>query len=261
MAEKALKRQDWIDACRFHDMTEKEVLAEVARRVSHRANSLVLLDLDSTLYEVGPRTLQILKEWASKSTSEFSDVKKTVTERMTLQHIGYSVRDSFHAAGITVDDSEQAFESAKKFWSSRFFSNDYLKYDVAYPGASRFTQRLFELGANLIYLTGRDEPGMGIGTRENLVRDGFPWAEGGDRTRLLLKKSTHLADLDHKVEAANSIKAMGNLVASFENEPKNLVALYEVLPDAMHVFVDTIYSDHEAVACEGLYRIKGFSAG
>jgi hypothetical protein len=38
----------------------------------------------------------------------------------------------------------------------------------------------------------------------------------------------------------------------------NLVALYELFPDAMHVFVDTVMSDRGAKAINGLYRVKGF---
>jgi hypothetical protein len=98
---------------------------------------------------------------------------------------------------------------------------------------------------------------MGDGTRANLIRDGFPWET--HRTHLLLKKAAHLPDLDHKKDAAQYIREHGTLVASFENEPPNIIALYEIFPDAMHVFVDTVCSDHPALAREGLYRIKGFS--
>ncbi len=68
-----LTRDQWIAACHFHDLSEREVLREIGRRVGnardraaeghHLAHPLVLLDLDSTLYEVGPRTHQILLEW------------------------------------------------------------------------------------------------------------------------------------------------------------------------------------------------------
>ena len=40
--------------------------AKLGRREAH---PLVLLDLDSTLYEVGPRTYQILREWVETSES------------------------------------------------------------------------------------------------------------------------------------------------------------------------------------------------
>ena len=108
----------------------------------------------------------------------------------------------------------------------------------------------------IVYLTGRDEPGMGDGTRAMLLRDGFPWET--ERTHLLLKPAYGLPDLEHKINAAQFIRAHGELVASFENEPPNLVAIYEQFPDAMHVFVETVCSDHAAPAGRGLYRIRGF---
>jgi hypothetical protein len=263
-------RQEWIDASGFHDLPCVEVLKEVSRRVTdlrsqnHRAlksHPLVLLDLDSTLYEVGPRTHQILREWLSIQESDLLegvDLKARV-ESAEAHQIGYSLADTFRSLGVDPQrtmGAEQALRSAKAFWLERFFSSKYLPFDRAYPGAAEFVQELYQLGAELVYLTGRDEPGMGEGTRENLIRDGFPW--NTDRTHLLMKPRFEMPDLDHKKGAAEFIREKGKLVASFENEPKNLVALAELFPEAMHVFVQTVYSDHPAMPTQGLYRIRGF---
>jgi hypothetical protein len=259
LSKQPLARKDWISACEFHDLTQAQVLDEVAKRVQATpGRPLVLFDLDSTLYEVGPRTFQILSEWSETSEGEFFHNALPLLKTLEERHIGYSVRDAFLALGMRADDPKMhdALEAAKKFWEKRFFTSAYLKYDRAYPGAAEFVRKVYDLGAEVVYLTGRDEPNMGDGTREALLRDGFVW--GVPRTHLLLKKASHLPDLEHKVEAGEYVRRHGTLVASFENEPKNLVALYEVFPDAMHVFVDTIYSDHEAIPCRGLYRIAGF---
>ena len=154
------------------------------------------------------------------------------------------------AVGVAAESPElvNAIEAVKKFWSQRFFASQYLKYDRPYPGAAEFTRKLHALGAEIVYLTGRDEPGMGDGTRSVLLRDGFPWEV--ERTHLLMKKAAPLSDLEHKKEAAHYIRKHGQLVASFENEPPNLVALSELFPEAMHVFVDTICSDHPAPAAQ-----------
>lgn len=258
-------RQAWIAACHFHPMDEREVLREVARKAIEAGKAeqpLILLDLDSTLYEVGPRTHFILKEWMHAPESrEFPRVREAM-EKLEPQHVGYSIRDTLQALGFTAAQIESpemagAFENLKKFWTRRFFTSEYLKHDRAYAGAAEFAQALHRLGAHLIYLTGRDEPGMGDGTRTNLVRDGFPWDV--PRTHLLLKRAFHLPDLDHKKDAAEYVRTHGSLVASFENEPPNIVALYDIFPQAMHVFVDTVYSDHLAEARKGLYKIDGFA--
>lgn len=233
---------------------------EVASRVGRASKGsppLVLLDLDSTLYEVGPRTFQILREWEEcPQSSQYSGLRRALRE-LTPEKVGYSIRNTLESLGVSLSDPEieGALPGLKAFWAGRFFTSAYLKYDQPYPGAVEFCRLLHSTGAELIYLTGRDEPGMGKGTRANLLRDGFPWKE----THVLLKAKAHFPDLDHKTEAARSISRWGSLVASFENEPMNLVALHGIFPDAMHVFVDTVRSDREAAPCKGLYRIRGFA--
>jgi len=262
MERAMLIRNDWKNASHFHNLTEAEVLREVSRRVSearsHHKKPVVLLDLDSTLYEVGPRTHFILMEWLeSGDASRFPRVRQEL-KRLENSHVGYSLKDTFGALGLSLSDTEvaDAVASAKEFWQSRFFANEYLKHDKAYPGAAHFVREVHQLGAMIVYLTGRDAPGMGVGTIENLVRDEFPWNTGN--THLLLKPAYGLPDLEHKKGAAEFIRKHGELIASLENEPANLVALYEIFPDAMHVFVETVSSDHAAPPARGLYRIQGF---
>lgn len=266
--DQELVRGEWVEACGFHQLTEGGVLGEVAKRVAavkakaganKQSHPLVLLDLDSTLYEVGPRSHQIIMEWTqSAQSAPFPKVRETLL-KLEEMHVGYSLRDTFHAIGLLLSEAEtkKAWESAKKFWSERFFASEYLKYDRAYPGAAEFARELHALGAELVYLTGRDEPGMGAGTRQKLLSDGFPWET--ERTHLLMKEASHIDDLEHKKNAARYIREHGTLIASFENEPPNLVALYELFPEAMHVFVDTVCSDRPSKPAKGLYRIKGFS--
>ena len=66
-------RHEWIKASKFHALDEAQVFGEIYRRIRELKNSLVLLDLDSTLYEVSPRTHQILKEWAEQPSSLIFD--------------------------------------------------------------------------------------------------------------------------------------------------------------------------------------------
>ncbi len=252
-------RQQWISACSFHELVESQVLEEVVRRAGAVERPLVLLDLDSTLYEVGPRTYRILLEWLdSPQSHEFQDVREALSKLQQSQ-VGYSVRDTLKAVGYESSGPryEEVLEAIKNFWADRFFTSQYLAYDRPYPGAADFARRLYELGVEIVYLTGRDEPNMGDGTRANLLRDGFPWEL--PRTHLLLKPDAKQPDLDHKLDAAHYIRKHGTLVASFENEPPNVVALAKLFPEAMHVFVDTVCSDHPAGAHQGLFKISRFA--
>jgi len=256
-------RKDWIAACGFHPLSDGQVLGQVLEWVckdleTRQLRPVLLLDLDSTLYEVGPRSYQILKEWMDSVESRPYGPIRDRLSSMTKADIGYSIADTFSNLGLAVHEAEteNALKAVKKFWGKRFFTNEYLAHDEAYAGAATFVQEAHALGAEIIYLTGRDEPGMGKGTRNRLLQDGFPFER--ERTHLLLKRSFELDDLEHKAAAADYVKRHGNLVASFENEPPNLVALSEIFPAAMHVFVDTIYSDRPAPVRSGLYRITGF---
>jgi hypothetical protein len=256
-------RKDWIEACKFHPLSNSEVLGQVLAwirkdRTDRHILPVLLLDLDSTLYEVGPRSHQILKEWIDSVESRpFGKIRDRVSQ-VQPHEVGYSLADTFTHLGLSPAEEEvsAALKSAKKFWGKRFFTDHYLSFDHAYPGAAEWVQEAYDLGTEIIYLTGRDEPGMGKGTRGRLIQDGFPFDR--ERTHLLLKKSFELDDLEHKTKAAEYVKRTGNLVASFENEPPNLIALSEIFPASMHVFVDTVYSDRPAPVKAGLYRITGF---
>jgi len=63
-----------------------------------------------------------------------------------------------------------------------------------------------------------------------------------------------------QVAAADYIRRHGTLVASFENEPPNVVALSKVFPDAMHVFVDTVCSDLGAMPVKAFIEFGDFTS-
>src|SRR4051812_8457756 len=97
MTEKqlGLAGRHWVNACRFHPHSGAEVLEEVFQRAISQKQSWVLLDLDSTLYEVGPRSYQILTDWAKSDQSEiYPYFRKRILE-MDPEQIGYSVKDTF----------------------------------------------------------------------------------------------------------------------------------------------------------------------
>jgi len=255
-------RREWIDSCEFLPLSNVEVLRRVHSAIRHdfekKHQPVLLLDLDSTLYHVESRSHQILKEWLADAESrKFGPLRDRISE-IDSEHLGYSMLDTFTKFGLSVMDPnvQAALHSLQKFWGQRFFTNEYLAYDRAYEGAPEFVREAHGLGAEIVYLTGRDEPGMGKGTRARLLADRFAFEV--PRTRLLLKRTFEQDDLDHKSYAAEEVRHLGNLVASFENEAPNLIALSDIFPESMHVFVDTVMSDRPALPKTGLYRITGF---
>lgn len=251
-----LARRNWVSACGFYPLTGEQVLEEVSRRVTQDQESIVLLDLDSTLYDVRPRTYQILIDWArSAQGSSFPEIQEVIL-RMNKSDIAYSLDETFHQWKFNLPPGlkEIALESLRQFWYRHFFSNSYLSFDQPYPGAAAFVQHLNEIGAKLVYLTGRDELNMAEGTQTCLKRDGFPLESS--KSQLRMKPVPQLNDLEFKKAAVSQLVQEERIVASFENEPPNVVALYQLFPQAMHVFVDTLCSDEGAIPCHGLYRIE-----
>ena len=252
-------RKEWIQSTQFHELSDREVLNEVIAR-SKKAGpaGIVILDLDSTLYEVSHRTFNILLEWADHTDSDPFESVSASLRKTELKHVGYSLDDTFSAVGIDLNlaDTQSALLAAKAFWKKRFFSNEYLVHDQPYEGAPAFVRALHATGIQIAYLTGRDEPGMGQVTREKLKKDGFPIH--AEHIHFYLKPQREGDDHDFKVAAAKEIQKRGKVVASFENEPRNVMGLYNLFSEAMHIFVETHCSDHEAQPGKGLYRIRSY---
>ncbi len=259
-----LAREDWVAACEFDASEHADVFARISNKVKDTvalgAKPYVLLDLDSTLYEVAPRTVRILKEAVLALGTELPDSVRGALSSLDALTAGYSLEDTWTNLGLCLKEPELcgARERLHTYWRERFFSNEYLEHDKPYEGTADFARTLHALGAELVYLTGRDEPGMRIGTEKILERDGFPVC--GPRVQLRMKPARDMDDVAHKVGVAASLAELGPIVASFENEPRNFVALFQALPETIHVFVETVCSDKPAEVISGAYRLRRFRA-
>ena len=188
----------------------------------------------------------------------FSD---TITQLKGLSHseMKYSLEDVWNQRNIPheTEPYSKHYQHAKSYWRKRFFGNEYVIHDEPTRGAVDFVQKAYELGAKVIYLTGRDVPLMSFGTFDQLKRHDLPIEQ--ERSRLILKPKRSVDDLEFKSQTAKLIMEWGEVVASFENEPKNLVAMANVFePTTMNVFIQSISSDHAAPAGKNIYRIHHF---
>ncbi len=256
-------RGDWQKHTEFHDLSPAAVLEQVLERTAHvlreGALPVVVFDLDSTLFDVSGRSLMILKEWLEHpETASFPETREKLSS-IESRDMRYSLEDVWEIKKIPHGEApfDHHFKHAKQFWRKRFFNNDYLVHDEPTPGAVEFVNRLHQMGAMIVYLTGRDIPLMAFGTFDQLRAHGLPIET--DRTRLILKPKRHIDDLEFKSKAAETISGLGRVVASFENEPKNLIAMQKCFPkDTMNIFIDTVSSDHPAPSGKGIYRIREF---
>jgi len=249
-------RKEWIDNTEFHPHSSKEVLQEVLDRTQKVLDAkklpVLIFDLDSTLFHVSPRSYEILKSWIQSSSI-------SILPNLTADDMGYSIEDVWVKRGLSTETGEsfKLLKEAKEYWRQRFFSNEYIHHDEPHPGAVQFVKRLYEMGAKIVYLTGRDVPLMAFGTIDHLRSQGFPVEV--ERTRLILKPKRHIDDLVFKAGVCESAKEWGEVIASFENEPKNLVAMQKALgPKVMHIFFESVSSDHAAPAAKEVYKINTF---
>lgn len=223
---------------------------EAAAKADRRP--VVVFDLDSTLFDNGPRTKHILLEIAHGDR----DLERHVEALGRLPDTGlpYLVTDILKKAGIEDPAVQRIFVSG---WKSRFFASRYATLDRPLPGAVGFVRAVVDRGATVVYLTGRDAPGLGAGTVESLLRFGFPALT--PNAVLVMKPTFEQADEAFKEEAVARVTSLGEVVASFENEPKNANLFSKTWPKAMTFFLDTNSDPKKRVAlAKGIVTIPNF---
>jgi len=205
------------------------------RRDRKKPTPVVVFDLDGTLFDNRPRTAAILQELAAqwRALGQHAELAARL-ERVNPAELAYLLTDSIARLGIT--DSERIAE-AQLFWKERFFADDHLRYDVPLPGAVDFAKACYERGAILVYLTGRDLPLMGIGSFRSLRDHGFPIGVPG--TELVLKPDAAMPDEAFKRLEAPKLARIGEIIASFDNEPANCNTILAQNPGSESVLVDT----------------------
>jgi len=211
------------------------VVSDVVARVkTARRSPVVVFDLDGTLFDNGPRTWRILVDFAERFGHE--ELRRSL-DGFPRERLPYLLSETL--GRLSVSDSA-LLESASAYWKSRFFTDGEQMHDVPIAGALHLAQACYDAGATLVYLSGRDVPNMLIGVCQSLRAHHFP--VGLARTALVLKPHFDDDDLEFKRSAFAFIDAMGEVVASFDNEPANSNAFLERWPTAAHIFVKTQHS-------------------
>jgi predicted secreted acid phosphatase len=200
--------------------------------------SICVFDLDSTLFNVSPRSEKILHEYAHES-----EQKKLLDLRISLSDWG--VFEPLLKSGFSLDTHPELYQSLKKSWNQKFFSNEYLHFDTPYLGAVRFLQMLESNQINIQYLTGRDVFRMGQGTMAVLKKWGFPHHP----QQIHLKPQKEMNDEQFKLEWMRQLlfKNPDAPIYLFENEPVNINLIGQNLPDIKMIYMGTTHSRQESV--------------
>lgn len=207
-------------------------LAQKAKQSGQKP--VIVFDLDDTLFLTSSRSLKIVQEFIGQKDilSEFPEESK-ILSKMKENDFLYSFKDTLIKMNIT---NEQFIILLSTFWKKAFFQNSYIAEDKMINSASIFLNCLTNKhGIDLIYLTGR--PMMNLkGTKESLIKNNFPLTN--TNARLILNSGKYKNTIEYKKQTMIEISQTSPIIASFENESKNLQMMDENFPDAVMIFLD-----------------------
>ncbi|HPI41456.1 MAG TPA: HAD family hydrolase [Pseudobdellovibrionaceae bacterium] len=213
------------------------------RRQGH--STLVVYDLDSTLYNVSPRLERILLDFAlEKDHQQLFPEQIALFKNIQTLRQDWGILNALRRAGLDEDHPE--FQKAvHHYWHQQFFSNHYLKYDQPYEGAIEFVKLTHRTGAEIVYLTGRDQSRMSQGTQESLKNWNFPLSES-EKAYLVLKPEKGMDDAEFKRDWFKQYLKTRQIhqqhVWFFENEPQNIDLVQRDFPEMNIIFLDTTHA-------------------
>lgn len=233
----------------------KHILQNVEEVSSKGQTPILVFDLDDTLINTRYRTRRILQEMAKDlPLAEKFPLETQLAKTAKPDNLMYELEDTLRNLGIT---DTHFISEATQFWSARYFSSSYVANDRPIQASVDYVNRAHQLGATIVYLTGRDTPRMGLGTMYNLKHLGFPI--GIERTHLIMKPKKEMDDLLFKKSVLDEISQMGVVVAGYENEPANINLFRVAWPQATMIFIDSIHSKKPDVPANDVVWIKDFN--
>ena len=232
----------------------QRILDRIQAKTSRQASSLAIFDLDGTLFDNRPRTVYILRQIADQFEAELPQLTRAMDSDACqgLDAIQYGPMATLDCLGVT-DAAERALIAEQ--WAKRFFTDEYQHFDIPLPGAKSFVTQVYEAGATVIYLTGRDV-NMLVGLTETLRMCGFPVGVVGTMT--MTKKEFNEDDGTFKENVAAYLDRLGEIVAIFENEPANSNLLQKIFPGAVSMFLLTQHRPDAPALDEGIIKIRDF---
>jgi len=205
---------------------------------------VVLFDLDDTLIDCQPRTYNIIEAFLNlpETHTTYPDLVEKVKSQLKVENVGFSKPSTaLWALGVRkTDNRTTAFLNAvDAYWLSQLQADfSFIHFDAANPGAVEYVNKIHNKGATVIYFTGRSQQKSEAGTRISLAKLGFPL---DDRAFPTLKddNGNFSSDADYKAKIAPTLEHYGKIIAFFDNEPANDLAVRASLPDISVVFLNT----------------------
>lgn len=195
------------------------------------AGGVVVFDLDSTLLDNRPRQARILREYGAA----IADPRLAACAPDHWE--GWSIQHALRNCGLSAAEVAQHAGPAKAYWLERFFTSPYCVDDITTPGAVAYVEAVLQRGAQVAYCTGRHVE-MGEGTLACFAREGFPLPDER-RVHLLLKPTFSMHDDRWKEVAYAKLRALGTVLAAFDNEPTHINGYHQEFPEALAVHLLT----------------------
>lgn len=224
-----------------------------AEKFKENGQLVAIFDLDSTLFNVSPRTQRILQDFSQDSYYK-TKYPKSLLENLSKVQVktqDWGIKEALVRSKI--EAPLEFFESLRDYWFEHFFSNSYLFHDEPYPGAIEFVKNLHKKGARVVYLTGRDQHRMGEGTEKVLKHWKLPL---DDYNKLILKPQKGMSDSIYKLEAVDELSKQHPETWAFENEPVNINFIAKQLPHVNVVFFESTHSRRQEPN-DGMPILKG----
>lgn len=222
----------------------EKILTEMAQFSQKNQPTLAVFDLDSTLFDVGPRLRRILHDFAADPNHQikYPDACKALALAQT-ERTDWGIKNAVMRAGLG-DHSTELHNDLREFWKTTFFSNDYLHFDIPYDGAVDFVQQVSNLRTDIVYLTGRDVFRMGKGSEDILKKWQMP--VNSSNAQLVLKPQQGMDDAEFKSDWFATIPSNKyKKIWFFENEPVNVNLVRSLHKHIEIVFFDSTHSGKE----------------
>lgn len=212
------------------------------------AHQAWVLDLDSTLFSTSTRNREIFASYLNFKKDVPESWSKALHELQPLSQ-SFGVRESLEWALKKHVDQDLAYQESHKiwsdyqlFWEHHFFSSEFMNYDEPHMNAVSFVKKIWDLGYQVVYMTGRDMARSLDGTIESLKNWGFPNKE---RTELILKPGFRwsMSDVEFKEMASKQVSSKFEVLCSIDNEPENLNAFARFFPKSEIVLYHSVMSN------------------
>lgn len=232
-----------------------EVLRRVVDRAAVRAAGegaapVVVFGLDGALFDPRARALRILAELA-ETMHDLPDVASAL-RGLRADGVQTLLGDTLRGIGI---ERPAIVNRISHFFRARYAEERYLEHDEPCPGAAEYVWRVWEAGAMVVYVAGRDAPGMLVGTVASLREHGFPFAQIG--VQLVLKRDATLGDDSFLRAAVPTLGRAGEVVGLFDASPMVCELAKHTFPNADIGLVDHWPPDpYDAIP--GVERIHDF---